>query len=122
MKIAINKCYGGFGLSEEAIEMLLDKKGIEYEKQIDESLGFFGASYYEKGHAGDDNYYISTHEFWDEEKRNDQDLIDVIETLGQGVNTNFSDIKIGEIPDDVEWQIEEYDGLEHIAEKHRTWY
>ena len=27
-----------------------------------------------------------------------------------------------EIPDDVEWQIEEYDGTEHISEKHRTWY
>jgi hypothetical protein len=26
-----------------------------------------------------------------------------------------------EIPDDVNWQVEEYDGMEHIAEKHRTW-
>ena len=26
-----------------------------------------------------------------------------------------------EIPDDVEWQIEEYDGSEWIAEKHRIW-
>jgi hypothetical protein len=26
-----------------------------------------------------------------------------------------------EIPDDVEWIIVDYDGMEHIAEKHRTW-
>jgi hypothetical protein len=26
-----------------------------------------------------------------------------------------------EIPDDVEWEVEEYDGLEWVAEKHRTW-
>lgn len=26
-----------------------------------------------------------------------------------------------DIPDDVEWEIEEYDGLEWVSEKHRTW-
>jgi len=26
-----------------------------------------------------------------------------------------------EIPDDVKWHIHEYDGLEHVAEDHRTW-
>jgi hypothetical protein len=27
-----------------------------------------------------------------------------------------------EIPDNVEWEIMEYDGTEYIAEKHRKWY
>lgn len=121
MKIAINTKFGGFGLSEKAIDMLLDKKGIEYEKEIDEVFGFFGVSYYEKGHLGDDDYYISTYELWKDEKRNDVDLIDVIETLGEKANGIFADIKIVGIPDDVQWQIEEYDGMEHIAEKHRIW-
>jgi hypothetical protein len=26
-----------------------------------------------------------------------------------------------EIPDGIEWSIQEYDGLEWVAEKHRTW-
>lgn len=26
-----------------------------------------------------------------------------------------------EVPDDVQWQIEEYDGREWVAETHRTW-
>lgn len=30
-------------------------------------------------------------------------------------------LKVVSIPADVEWQIEEYDGAEWIAEKHRTW-
>ena len=30
-------------------------------------------------------------------------------------------LKIVEIPDDVEWIIEEYDGKEWIAEDHRRW-
>jgi len=30
-------------------------------------------------------------------------------------------LAIVEIPDDVEYTIEEYDGNEHVAEAHRTW-
>jgi len=33
----------------------------------------------------------------------------------------YSELKVVEIPDDVKWQLEEYDGLEWVAEKHRTW-
>lgn len=33
----------------------------------------------------------------------------------------FASLKIVEIPDDVEWEICEYDGLEWVAEKHRKW-
>jgi len=31
-------------------------------------------------------------------------------------------LKVVEIPDDVEWRIHDYDGAEHVYEKHRTWY
>ena len=34
---------------------------------------------------------------------------------------NKSELEIIEIPDDIEFTIEEYDGAEWIAEKHRTW-
>jgi len=30
-------------------------------------------------------------------------------------------LKIVEVPDDANWYIAEYDGLEHVAERHRTW-
>lgn len=30
-------------------------------------------------------------------------------------------LKVVEIPDDVDWQIEEYDGNEWVSEVHRTW-
>jgi hypothetical protein len=45
----------------------------------------------------------------------------VVEEMGENVNTRFSELKVVEIPNDVEWQIEEYDGAEWVAEKHRTW-
>lgn len=54
--------------------------------------------------------------------RNDPDLIRAIELVGSENSTGFcSDIKIVEIPDDVDWVIQEYDGLEWVAERHRTW-
>jgi len=37
------------------------------------------------------------------------------------VDGTYSDLKVVEIPDGVNWYIEEYDGLEHVAERHRTW-
>jgi len=53
--------------------------------------------------------------------RNDPLLIQVIEELGEVANTKVSQLEIVEIPDDVEWEISEYDGSEHVAEAHRTW-
>ena len=53
--------------------------------------------------------------------RTDEDLIKVIETLGNEADGNFSSLEIVEIPDDVEWEIDEYDGSETIEEVHRSW-
>jgi hypothetical protein len=53
--------------------------------------------------------------------RTDKKLIKVVEEMGEMVNGRFSNLKIVEIPDDVEWQIDDYDGMETIHEKHRMW-
>lgn len=56
-----------------------------------------------------------------EENREDKLLIQVIEELKEEGNGYCAELKIIEIPDDVQYKIEEYDGLEHISEIHRTW-
>jgi hypothetical protein len=119
MKVAINRCFGGFGISDEAFEKLLDRKGIAFDK-VEKESSFLGATYYQAGHAGDDDYYISNYDHY--ENRADPDLIAVIEEMGDKANSWAAEIAIVEIPDDVEWHIDEYDGREHVAEKHRTWY
>lgn len=48
-------------------------------------------------------------------------LVECVETLGKEANGYLADLKVVEIPDDVDWQIEEYDGVEWVSEKHRTW-
>lgn len=53
--------------------------------------------------------------------RADPDLVRVVEEMGEAANGAHAKLAIVEIPDGVEWGIDEYDGIEHIAESHRTW-
>jgi len=117
-KVAINRCFGGFGLSDEAFEKLLARKNVTFDKVKAESA-LLGTNYYQAGHAGDNDYYISSYEYT--EDRSDPDLIAVIEEMGDAANGWAAEIGIVEIPDDVKWHIDEYDGIEHVAEDHRTW-
>jgi len=55
-------------------------------------------------------------------ERDDPILIQVVEELGEKANGMCASLKIVEIPDDVDWEISEYDGNEHVAQKHQTWY
>jgi hypothetical protein len=54
-------------------------------------------------------------------ERNDPALVQTVEELGKRANGSHADLKVVEIPDGVEFQIEEYDGLEWVAEVHKTW-
>ena len=104
MKVVINDCYGGFGLSDEAKEMYAQRKGIELMPVDSRWQGLMGKWYEPEGIT-----------------RNDACLIAVIEELKEKANDRCASLKIIEIPDDVEYVIEEYDGNEWVAEEHRTW-
>lgn len=119
-KVAINRCWGGFGLSNKAFERLLELKGIGYER-VEAKHKFHGDDfdYFKEGMVGEDDGYLSYHDY--NNQRDDPQLIQVIEEFGEQANGWAAEIVIVEIPDDVEWHIDEYDGMEHVAENHRTW-
>jgi len=85
---------------------------------INKCHGGFGLS-----HKGEDLFKQLTGEDFNSFHvyRDDEALVQVVEQLGEKANDNYSDLKIVEIPDDVEWTIQEYDGMEWVAEKHRIW-
>lgn len=91
-RIVINNCYGGFGLSDQAM--------IEYK----ELAGISEPDFYESNISRDDPY-----------------LIKVVRDLGMAANGPHANLKIVEVPADVPWHIGEYDGTEWVAEDHRTW-
>ena len=101
MKVVINRCYGGFSLSKEAWDSYAKSKGME--------TGQWSPwGYYEK---------LSTYDL----DRHDPVLVDIVEQLGEKANGRCASLDVVEIPDDVDYVVEEYDGKEWIAEKHRTW-
>ena len=120
MKVAINTCFGGFGISNDAFEKLLTRKGIAFEKvEAKFKIGNDHFDYYHAGHAGSDDHYLAIYSFY--EDRSDPDLIAIIEEMGEESWGWAADLKIIEVPDGVKWHIDEYDGREHVAEDHRTW-
>lgn len=141
MKIVINSEYGGFGLSDLAIDRYIELSGAKLFKHYDEiwkQTNYYYVPYeeYKKVHKNDltktewegkdegyGRYGDSNDLCWSYRhiQRNDALLVQVVEELGESANGKYAHLKVLEIPDDVEWQIEEYDGKEWIAEKHRTW-
>jgi len=127
MKIIINKCYGGWGLSDKAFEKYLDLCSISWYKRSSDSC-WLGSSYFSvpidnsstfEEEVERDNFRL----YHNDIERTDPILIQVIEELGEEESSSrYSKLKIVEIPDDVEWEIQDYDGSEWIAEKHRTWH
>jgi hypothetical protein len=53
--------------------------------------------------------------------RDDQYLVQVIEELGTEANGHCAQLKVVEIPTEVEWKIENSGGVECVTEAHRTW-
>lgn len=105
MKVVINECHGGFGLSKEAIEMLHKLKGLPIPV-------VWAESWYGFRDSEIDLYELN---------RADPDLVKVVEELKHNADGFCACLKVVNIPDDAEWQIEGYDGMEWVAEKHRTW-
>ncbi len=141
MKIVINKCFGGFGLSDKAFEKLIEyglpvHRYIEQERDPETMLfkphPLDGQEViFDRSLEAGDNPILSKDRMislmgrywatWLDGKRTHPLLIRVVEELGPKANGQCAELHVVEIPDDVQWGIHEYDGFEHVEEKHRTW-
>jgi hypothetical protein len=125
MKIILNKCYGGFGISLDGYLLYAKKKGIELDvyhngvlinnpHKFLESRKPYVTEFYYKTKTGK-RFYLHT------ENRDDETLIKVVKELGEKANGIYADLKIVEIPDNMQYSIEEYDGIETLHEYHNWW-
>ncbi len=140
MKIVINSKHGGFQLSDEAILRYAELKGLKVWVEQDakfkslthhwtvppeERMSFpenavWAALPMDERQALNKKY--GSQQIYERDMdRDDPILVQVVEELGDRCRTQVSSPKVVEIPNDVEWTIEEYDGLEWVAEVHRTW-
>lgn len=91
-KVILNKCWGGFDLSVEAKELYARRRAITDPKII-----------------------------YDEATRSDPVLVQIVEELGKEANGQYADLVIVEIPADMEYMIDEYDGWETLHQKVQEW-
>jgi hypothetical protein len=137
MKLVVNKCYGGFGLSPIAILEYLKLKGKDcffYKQNYDDKLYHrielsdasnydltltkdYGATVKDDWKAFEPDYF-----YYGNIERTDLDLVKVVEMLGEKQSSgSLSELRVVEIPDGVQWELDEYDGIESIHEVHRSW-
>jgi hypothetical protein len=103
-KIVYNACYGGFSLSDSAIELYLQLKGFVYVKTEDS----WGSNFDVKGWE----------DFYDRDiDRADPILVQVVETLGEKANGDCANLEVEDIPKGTLYRITEYDGYESIETK-----
>jgi hypothetical protein len=95
MQVVINLS-GTFSISSEAVEFI--KKKIK-DKNVKKTIGPYS---------------------FDDDRTNHL-LIEVVKKLKKKANGINADLKIVEIPNDIEWSIFGCSGSEWIGEKHRTW-
>lgn len=100
MKIVLNKCYGGFSLSEKAVLRLVE---------LGNKVALAG---FEKQNEYIENGKLSLiSDCCREIYRHDPDLIKVVEELGDEANGPCAKLQIEDIPG---YEIHEYDGFESI--------
>ena len=96
MKVIINRSHSPIGFSDEVLAEYARRTGREF--------------------------YDNTRSDW----RTDVVMCSLVEEYGDRANGKyewggFADLKVVEIPDDVKWVINNYDGVEWVSEVHRTW-
>ena len=137
MKVILNKCYGGFGVSEKAYELYAKKKGIEifvYKLECTNDKPIYrktdmGSSIFTITFTKDFGDYVDLYDDNSEKyilelcsnHREDPVLIEVVEELGDRANSPFSKLVVVDIPDGMEYEIDDYDGVETLHQKVEKW-
>jgi len=129
VKVVINTCFGGFGLSHKAVMRYAELKGMTlYHKKslmvnqyftmpVDEYDRLYAECREKKNYDAINGAFFSDQRI----ERNDPVLIQIVEELGEESWGTYAKLKVVNIPDDTRWEIHDYDGSEHVAEYHRTW-
>ena len=139
MKVVINCKHGGFGLSPKALTRLWELGYRDNAMHVDEYYGRsdedspFGLkkgikkwlSYQE---TGEDSIFLTVFSpcmnYVLQSRPDDRShplIVQVVEELGAEADGYCAALKIVDVPPEVSWHIEEYDGCEWVAEDHRTW-
>lgn len=131
-KIVLNGCYGRFGLSESALKLYAELKGLGFYPENDKSsfntYWTIPESHPERrkfiemrNEPSEAIDYLSYNDIYDrytlssyEMERDDPILVEVVERLGKAANGSCARLYIEELPKGTLYRISEYDGIESL--------
>lgn len=114
-QVLVNKCYGGFGISRDAELLYLERAKIDYlfrDRDSRNDTERWGQAIVVNGQEWNSRML----------PRDDVDLIAVVQELGELAWGEHAELTVIEIPATIEWEINEYDGREWVAQTHKRWY
>lgn len=85
-------------------------------RAVKQDNGWTDYHYYVDGVIDEDHYW-----WYDDIERYSPALVQVVEELGELANGQHAALSIVDVPDDVTWYIDDYDGIETVREEHRSW-
>lgn len=125
-RVAYNTCFGGFGFHEKAVQWVRENKDSltdKYDKEDVEEIAdstLSGELYPDgSGPKSENSTYIHGVDL----SRDNELLVDIVshETEYTGrYNSDYSNLQVAEVPDGVDWIIDEHDGYETVEEASRT--
>jgi len=122
-KIVYNACYGGFGLSHEAIMRYAEIKGITlYVKEQEWGGNSYATVPWDEYELIDakcrkeGNYHRANELYFSDYdiERTDPALAQVVEELGDAANGQSAKLRIEELSPGTMYRIDEYDGSESV--------
>lgn len=127
-KIVYNACFGGFGLSYDAVMEYAKRKGFKLYCGGRSDSADFNAPYVAlsradvmgRGRVSFHSFFKSPDLNWDSHfadkdiPRDDPDLVAIVEGMGAKANSGFSNLQIAEVRSGNRYRIDEYDGNESV--------
>jgi len=116
MEIILNKCFGGYGISAEAIKLCRDA-GATWAQWPNSFLP--GEKYEEGSDEICDRPYVP-YEARDS-SRTCPILIKLVKDGTTSVNDRYAKLEVVDIPEGVAYEISEYDGIESVEAPRQIW-
>lgn len=129
MRVVLNQCYGGFDLSQKALEWLVDKgwkfttfneNDLPINPQAELLYKPIGSTF---GNIPEGNLAIN---WWKYDQsdvpfRSNPEIISVVEELKEESFGRGSKLNVEEVDDDYFWEIKSHDGMESLYGKEKVY-
>ena len=124
--IVVNRCWGGFSISEVAVLWMRKNAPCDHKETIwgeyyDDGSGPVVGQRYVEIYGSEEEARKNESYYEHGQYRDCPSLLKAVQVLGSKAFGRLSELEIVAVPSDAKWEIDDYDGMEKVCEKHREW-